>query len=44
MCVTQLITFEDETIIRRAKTRHAYWSKDNIVIFVRFWFCLTGNN
>lgn len=40
------LTFEDETIIRRAKARYAYWSKGDTVIFIRVPtnFGLTDNN
>ncbi|KAE9522320.1 hypothetical protein AGLY_017266 [Aphis glycines] len=40
------LTFEDETIIRRAKARYAYWSKGDTVIFigVPMNFGLTNNN
>jgi len=40
------LTFEDETIIRRAKARYAYWSKGDTVMLIGVPtnFGLTNNN
>lgn len=37
-------TYEDETLIKRAKSRYAYWAKGDTVIYIIFFCCMIQYN